>query len=164
MNPPIYYVETSVPSFYFDTRRERKFQAMREWTREWWDLAGRRRDHLVTSAATFDELELAPQPKAGSALNLIAKLPVFDFDRRIQEIIGVYLVNHVMPADAGGDAAHLAFASFHQCSYLVTWNCKHLANARKFDHIDAVNLRLGLPTPRLVTPQQLLENNDEHDA
>ena len=33
------YVETSIPSFYFETRTETKFQAMREWTREWWDIA-----------------------------------------------------------------------------------------------------------------------------
>lgn len=162
MTAPTCYVETSVPSFYFETRPERKFQAMREWTREWWSRAIERQDQLVTSAATLDELAQAPKRKADRALGLIAKLPVFDFDRRIEEIIAVYLANRLMPSDAGGDAAHLAFASFHHCAYLVTWNCKHLANARKFDHIDAVNLRLGLPTPRLVTPQQLLEETDEN--
>jgi hypothetical protein len=28
------YVETSVPSFYYDTRTERDMQARRDWTRE----------------------------------------------------------------------------------------------------------------------------------
>jgi len=37
----------------------------------------------------------------------------------------------------------------------LTWNCRHLANANKFEHIRTVNRRLGLLTPELVTPEQL---------
>ncbi len=55
------------------------------------------------------------------------------------------------------DADYLALASFYNCDWLVTWNCKHLANANKFGHIHRVNGLLGLRTPALVTPQQLLE-------
>jgi hypothetical protein len=33
------YVETSIPSFYFETRPGAQMQARREWTREWWELA-----------------------------------------------------------------------------------------------------------------------------
>ena len=44
------YVETSIPSFYFETRERTRFQAMREWTREWWEVA-KGRDTLVTSEA-----------------------------------------------------------------------------------------------------------------
>jgi hypothetical protein len=39
---------------------------------------------------------------------------------------------------------------------LVTWNCQHLANARKFGHIRRVNGMLGLFVPELVTPMELL--------
>jgi hypothetical protein len=60
-----------------------------------------------------------------------------------------------MPADDAGDAAHLAIASYHGVDYLLTWNCRHLANANKFAHIREINRRLGLLTPELVTPEQL---------
>jgi hypothetical protein len=63
----------------------------------------------------------------------------------------------MMPQDALGDAAHLAVASLYACEYLVTWNCRHLANARKTRHIEAVNRMLGLPSPLLVTPEALME-------
>ena len=33
------YVETSIPSFYFETRGQPEHQARRNWTREWWDNA-----------------------------------------------------------------------------------------------------------------------------
>jgi len=47
---------------------------------------------------------------------------------------------------------------------LVTWNCKHLANANKVGHIRRVNALLGLRTPLLVTPLELLEKNDENET
>ncbi len=64
-----------------------------------------------------------------------------------------------MPKDPGGDALHLAVASFHKCDFLVTWNCKHLANANKFGHIRQVNDILGIGNPTLVTPLELLNEN-----
>ena len=29
---------------------------------------------------------------------------------------------------------HLALASYHKCYYLLTWNCKHIANPNKSKH------------------------------
>ena len=43
-----------------------------------------------------------------------------------------------------------------KCDMLVTWNCRHLANANKLAHIRRVNALLGLETPQLVTPLELL--------
>ncbi len=52
-----------------------------------------------------------------------------------------------------------AIASYHKCDFLLTWNCKHLANANKFQHIKRINTRLGLFVPTLVTPLELLGDN-----
>jgi hypothetical protein len=62
-----------------------------------------------------------------------------------------------MPANDSGDAFHLALATWYRIQYLVTWNCKHLANANKFEHIHVLNARRRLLSPLLVTPEQLLE-------
>jgi len=40
-----------------------------------------------------------------------------------------------MPKDPVGDAHQLAIASFHKVDSLLTWNCKNLVNANKFNHI-----------------------------
>lgn len=66
-----------------------------------------------------------------------------------------------MPANPAGDALHLAVASVQRCDFLVTWNCRHLANANKFGHIRRVNTLLGLYVPTLVTPLELLEDDDD---
>ena len=58
----------------------------------------------------------------------------------------------------------MALASLHRCGILVTWNCRHLANANKTDHIRRVNALVGLETPLLVTPLELLDSEDENEA
>lgn len=54
---------------------------------------------------------------------------------------------------------HLALATFHQCEILESWNCRHIANANKSDHIHRIIGRLGYETPKLITPLELLEEN-----
>ena len=65
-----------------------------------------------------------------------------------------------MPNHPSGDALHLAVTSFHQVNALLTWNCKHLANANKIDLIRKINEELGLPTPELTTPLNYLGGDD----
>jgi hypothetical protein len=56
-----------------------------------------------------------------------------------------------------GDALHLALATLHECDMLVSWNCRHIANASKFDHVRKINGRLGYETPKLITPLELIK-------
>jgi len=48
------------------------------------------------------------------------------------------------------------------CDFLVTWNCRHIANANKFGHIRRVNDILGLGNPALVAPLELLNEDTIH--
>ena len=75
----------------------------------------------------------------------------------IDRLVDAYIEHKVMPADADGDARHLAVATFWKCDTLASWNCRHIANANKTDHIRLINGRLGRETPRLITPLELLE-------
>ncbi|HBL29967.1 MAG TPA: hypothetical protein DD490_24270 [Acidobacteria bacterium] len=149
------YVETTIPSFYFTERRGAESVVRREWTRRWWSVAPMS-VALVTSAAVAFELGRAPMGLASQAAELLKPLPMLDEPDAVAEIVAAYIRHLVMPGDATGDALHLAIASYHGCRFLVTWNCKHLANANKFDHITRVNTMLGLSTPHLVTPLELL--------
>ena len=155
------YVETTIPSFFHETRTAPEVVARRHWTRHWWSTAIQRYE-LVTSSAVIDELRRTPLPTQADYLALIDGLPVLDIEPAIAEIVKAYIANHVMPNDPTGDALHLAMASFHKCDFLVTWNCRHLPNANTFAHIRRATTILGLFTPPLVTPLELLENDDEN--
>ena len=137
--------------------------ARRDWTREWWSRATGANTDLVTSVAVIDELQRGDFAARPDCLGLVASLPVVAIETPILEIVQAYIRHRVMPADPTGDALHLALASYHRCDFLVTWNCKHLANANKFGHIRRVNTLLGLLTPALVTPLELLGDIDDDE-
>ncbi len=152
---PSVYIETTIPSFYHEIRTDPEMVARREWTCDWWDNH-RSKYELFTSDAVIDELERGDFPIKDDALALIEELPLLDIDQAIADTVSVYISHHIMPADPAGDALHLAIASNHKCDFILTWNCRHLANANKFAHIRRVNAMLGLFVPSLVTPLELL--------
>ncbi len=160
MTKPSVYVETTIPSLYHEARTAPDIVARREWTRRWWDGAPERYE-LVTSLAVLDELNGGIPERSAQRLDLVRALPLVPIDSAIADIVQAYIRHKVMPSDPGGDALHLALASYHKCDFLVTWNCRHLANANKFGHIRRINTLLGLFVPTLVTPLELFGGNDE---
>jgi predicted nucleic acid-binding protein len=157
------YIETTVVSFYYNVRTEPEMIARQNWTRRWLDIALDSSDELVTSLAVESELTAGEFPNKADMLALASRLPLLDVNDAVIEAVEAYIANHVMPNNPGGDAFHLAVASFHRCDFLVTWNCRHIANANKFGHIRRVNGKLGLGNPALVTPLELL-NEDVNDG
>jgi predicted nucleic acid-binding protein len=160
MLKPRVYIATTIPSFYHEVRAAPDIVARRDWTRRWWDGAMDRYE-LVTSPAVLDELAGGLPERGAMRLDLVRDLPLLPIEPAILEIVQSYIRYRLMPADPGGDAMHLALASYHKCDFLVTWNCQHLANANKFGHIRRVNTMLGLFVPALVTPLELLGEEDE---
>ena len=154
---PRVYIETTIPSFYFETRAEPEMVARRQWTRQWWD--GRRDNYaVVTSIPVLDELEAGDHPNKSDCLELVSALPLLSIPDAVVGIVDTYIQHHVMPRDPAGDALHLALASYHHCQFVLTWNCAHLANANKQEHIRHVNALLGLHVPVLTTPLELMES------
>ncbi len=133
-------------------------QAWREITQEFWEHAAACYE-LFVSDETLRELQETgyPEDKRRNCLALVAALPRLAVTPEVTELVAYYLRERVMPANDLGDAFHLALATWHRMQYLLTWNCKHLANANKFEHIQVVNARRRLLSPALVTPAQLLE-------
>jgi len=64
------YIETTVPGFYYEIRKEAEMIARREWTREWWDNQ-RQHYNLVTSLAVIEELEKGDYPIRSEAISLL---------------------------------------------------------------------------------------------
>jgi hypothetical protein len=163
MSKPRIYIETTIPSFYYERRTALDIVVRREWTRQWWSTAPVRYE-MVTSPAVLDELIAGRAERGEERLALLAGLPLVPVEAPVVEIVEAYIQHKLMPADPGGDALHLALASFHKCDFLLTWNCAHLANANKFGHIRRVNALLGLFVPELVTPLQLLGGTDGDES
>jgi hypothetical protein len=73
------------------------------------------------------------------------------------EILAEILLREVpLPARAAADALHIAVAAVNGASYLVTWNCTHIANAILRPQIETLCRRAGYEPPVICTPQELL--------
>jgi len=155
---PTVYLDATIPSFYYEDRPGTVMQAWREITVEFWGQAPARYD-LFVSDETLRELQETgyPEDKRRNCLALVAGLPRLAVTPEVTELVAYYLRERVMPANDLGDAFHLALATWYRMQYVLTWNCRHLANANKFEHIQIVNTRRRLVSPALVTPAQLLE-------
>lgn len=153
------YIETTIPSLYHTLREDDESKVRMKWTRQWWEEYAVRFE-LTTSAAVIEELEQGASEKVQERLDLLQDVELLPINDEITNIVKKYIENRLMPNDPTGDALHLAVASFHGVDALLTWNCKHLANANKIRPIRKINDELGLPTPELTTPLNYLGGDD----
>jgi hypothetical protein len=145
----------SVPSLYFESRTAARLAAWRDAAREWWD-DHRHRYRLFTSRFVLEELSRAPSRKSRASLAMMRSVTVLDEPSGLPDVVRFYLDHHLMPAEAGGDAFHFGMASMCSMSFLLTWNCRHLANSNKVQHMSVLNGRLGLSVPLVTTPLTLI--------
>ncbi|MGH7214742.1 MAG: hypothetical protein ACREIT_08260 [Tepidisphaeraceae bacterium] len=78
----------------------------------------------------------------------------------VQEVLDV--AGHIrraiaLPDKAATDAGHVAVAAVHGIDYLLTWNCRHIANAALRPKIEDVCRAAGYRPPVICTPDELLE-------
>jgi len=156
------YIETTIPSFYYTLRTDTESVARMNWTRRWWsEFAAQFR--LVSSPAVITELRRGTGKTREQRISLLKDAELLEVNNQVEDVANVYIERLVMPSDPGGDALHLALASVHRVNVLLTWNCRHLANPSKMEHIRVVNYELGLPMPLLTTPLNYLSGS-ESDA
>jgi hypothetical protein len=99
----------------------------------------------------------AGDPKASrQRLEALSTLTVLRRTRAVDELVEAFLSTGALPAKAKADAAHLAFATSHRVDYLLTWNCKHLANAEILSRLQPVAEQHGYRMPIVCRPLQLM--------
>ncbi len=84
-------------------------------------------------------------------------IPVLDEKDQIERLAAAFLNKLQISKKAELDAFHIACASVHEIDYLLTWNCRHIANASLRRMIESVNEKHGYKTPVICTPEELLE-------
>lgn len=90
-------------------------------------------------------------------MSAIVGLPVLGLNDEIRELAATYFAAINIPEKAKVDAFHLAVAVWHGMDYLLSWNCTHIASGRVRRILAEVNERLGIRTPVICTPEELME-------
>lgn len=146
------YLDTTIFSYLVDKRIF--LQNDIERTIAWWNDE-KHEYEIFTSDFVLGELLRKKFPNQEEAVKLANEIESLPITEEVNIISQNYVEEFIMPKEAEGDAAHLAMASFYRIDYLLTWNCKHLANIKKKRHIEIINKRLGLFVPELTTPHML---------
>lgn len=151
------YIETSILG-YLTARPSRNLVlvANAEVTREWWDTR-RSAFELYTSQAVLKEVAKGDAEMASRRLELLRDFPLLDLNQSVLDLAEQFLGRSNLPAKADVDAVHIAAATIHGMDYLLTWNCKHIANAQIQGKLAEISLDFGYELPILCTPYELLE-------
>lgn len=152
------YLETTFISYLVSRpSRDVIVAAHQQTSHEWWDT---RRSHFEcnVSQVVIDEASAGDPLEIRKRLDIIRHLPVLEVTKSAETLAQAIIASGVIPPRAVRDAAHIAVAAVHSIDYLLTWNCRHLANAQIMRKIEEVCDRLSERMPLICTPEELMGN------
>lgn len=153
---PSVYVETSIPS-YLAARRVIARPAGRDQlvTCLWWN-GHRKYFRAYASPEVVDEASAGDPVVAQRRIELVQQLRSLDSTDETEELSSRILARTGLPARARTDATHIAIAATHGIDYLLTWNCKHMANPHVIPKVIETCEDAGFRSPHICTPEQLI--------
>jgi hypothetical protein len=121
-------------------------------------MVGTRRNKfsLYTSQAVVKETSQGDALISSERLKIVRHLPLLDLNQSVLDLAVQFLERSNLPTKADVDAIHIAASTVHGMDYLLTWNCKHIANAQIQGKLAEISLDLGYELPILCTPYELL--------
>lgn len=124
-------------------------------TQDWWAT---RRDQFTcrVSQTVIDEASAGDPNEAQKRLAVLATLTALDVTPEVGTLAQAILAGGVLPPSAARDAVHVSVAAIHVVDYLLTWNCRHLANAQIMRRIESVCKEHGHRMPIICTPEALM--------
>ena len=156
MKPRIYLETTFVSYLTARLSRDLVVAAHQQLTSAWWET---RRDDfdLYISQAVLREASVGDTEAAQRRLQALEGLALPDVTRTVEEPAARLPGPHLVPEKAAEDALHISLATVHGMDYLLTWNCKHIANAALRSLLEKILREEGFQPPVICTPEELME-------
>ena len=151
------YIETTFVS-YLTGRPSRDLivAGHQQITHDWWE--SRRADfELCVSQLVLQEASDGDRQAAQERLDVLATMTVLEIKEEAVELAEELVRAGALPVKAENDAFHIAMAAIHNIPFLLTWNCRHMANAVMRAQIDSVCAAKGFKAPVICTPEELME-------
>lgn len=155
------YLETSVIS-YLAARPSKTIigAAHQQITSAWWD---KRNDYeLFVSELVLRECAAGDSHAAQRRLEIASSIPLLVVTEEAYQLAETFLRKGIIPVKAVEDSLHIAIATIHSVDYLLTWNCKHIANPELQRRIMDYLNEIGQFLPFICTPEELLGEENDH--
>ena len=158
------YIETTVVSYLTaKPTRDVVRLAHQQITREWWEQH-RWRYALCVSQFVLDEAGEGDADAAARRLAALQDVPILGDSTEVRALAKALVEHGILPETAAIDALHLAVAVVHEVDVLLTWNCRHLANAEMLGDIGRLARSRGCEMSIVCTPEELTGGEDgQHD-
>ena len=116
---------------------------------------------VVTSQLVIDEAAMGDEDAAARRLKMLDGIAVLPTNPDADTVADAIIGRSMMPASARIDALHVALAALAGVEYLLTQNCKHIANAHELPRLYRLLDELGLSGMLICTPIEFLGGNDD---
>jgi hypothetical protein len=150
------YLETSIISYLTALpSRDLLVAANQQITHDWWENRREQFD-IYSSQLVIQEASSGDPEFSQKRLNILKDIPVLTLREEMVALADRFVQKHVLPAKAGDDALHIAIATVYGLDYLLTWNCKHIANAEIQKKLVIISSEEGYELPTICTPIELM--------
>lgn len=154
------YIETSVIS-YLTARPSKTIigAAHQQITLAWWE---QRADYeLLVSQSVWQECAAGDPEAAQKRLAALEGMSVLAITQDMIRLAESLIEQAIIPAKAIEDALHITVSTLHHVDFLLTWNCRHIANPVIQEKIAVYLEQLGLFLPIICTPEELLGGDND---
>jgi hypothetical protein len=149
------YIERTIPSYVVARPARDLLQAARQQTsKDWWELK-RQQHELFTSEIVLAEISEGEAFMAQQRLEVMRDIKLLRLTDDTETLTRRILDSGLLPLDADRDAAHIALATIYEMDILLSWNCRHIANASIQARLRRLAEQMGFALPVLCTPDEL---------
>jgi len=129
-------------------------------TRDWWRSEAARFEVFI-SQVVLEECSHGDPTAAAERLAVVNDVDLLEASDEVDDLVDALIAEKAVPASEPRDAFHIAVAAVNGVDYLLTWNCKHIANATLRSRIEKVCRGSGYEPPTICTPEELVRIDDE---
>jgi len=104
----------------------------------------------------LDEAGAGDERAAQERLTILENVPLLDLNEEVMLLAEAFVAEGPFPEAAAADAVHVAVTAVHAVDFLLTWNCRHIANGEIVREATAICAAKGYRLPYIGTPEELL--------
>jgi predicted nucleic acid-binding protein len=146
---PRIYLDTSVPSAYYDNEKPER----QDLTKEFWLKTNTCETHI--SELVKQELnQVENEVLKKRILKLIRNFVILKLTDEVEELAEEYIKENVIPEKFRSDAIHIAIATLNNIDLLISWNFKHLVNVKTKRIVNLVNAKNGYKEIEIISPPE----------
>jgi hypothetical protein len=159
MDKPKIYLETTMFSFYYETRLWPSYQIYKAQVRRIFEMIKSGKYEPYTSPYATKEIAKEPVPAKRENMEALVKdfgVKLLDVTDEVERLAGLYIQEGAISLAYETDAAHIAITAANGLDFIVSLNFTHIARAWTIERVRRVNVRENYKGIGIYKPAEVL--------